>query len=198
MVRDADSVGASGAARRRDLRRRLHARGGGRLPRRAQPRAADGRDGALRLAARRVRLRQAHVAPALGRGGAARRTRTTSCALADVEGLARPRARRGREAAKMSERSEARCLGSVPASADELEGSGAAAAAGAPAVRRAGAPQRHQARRQRVALSAVARGDGGDGARPGGRSSCTAIPTPAALELRQRAGGARSASPSRS
>ena len=66
LVRDADAVAHAGAARGRDLRRRLHARGGGRLPGRAEPRAADGRHGALRLAARRVRLRQAHVAACAG------------------------------------------------------------------------------------------------------------------------------------
>ena len=46
-------------ARRRHLPGRRHPRAGGRLPRRAQPRAADGRHRALRLAARRLRLRQA-------------------------------------------------------------------------------------------------------------------------------------------
>ena len=160
MVRDADDVAHRVMQRGRDLRRRLHAGGGGRLSRGAQPRAADGRDGALRVAARGLRLRQAHVGVALGRrgaGGARRRHRGAR----RRRRLARARARRIQETA--NERA--------------LEGAGAAAAAWRAGVRGARASQRHQARRQRVALSAVARGDGGDGEASSRRSSSTAIPT---------------------
>ena len=72
--------------RRRDLRRRVVVRGRGRLPRRREPRAADRRRRALRLAARRARLPQADLARSSTR-------RAAALAHADVDRHARHRAK---------------------------------------------------------------------------------------------------------
>ena len=71
-VDDAETQLEARPERRRDLPRPLHAGGGRRLPRRPEPRAADGRHGALLLAARRRRLPQAHELRALRAAEAAR------------------------------------------------------------------------------------------------------------------------------
>ena len=141
-----------------------------------EPRAADGRHGALRLAARRLRLRQAHVDL---------RCTTRRCA---AHARRHRRARRGRGLA----RARARRIEETQMSDDERAGrsSSAQPLRGAPAYHVPAHPQRHQARRQRVAVSALARGDGGDRRARSARSRSTAIPTPRRRELRALVGAA--------
>ena len=59
-VAEPDALAAADPARRRDLRRPLCARSARRLLRRSEPRAADRTDGALLVAARRLRFPETH------------------------------------------------------------------------------------------------------------------------------------------
>ncbi len=74
-VADPDALLPSDPARRRDFRRRIDERSARRLRRRPEPRVADVRHGAIRIAARRVRLSEALVGDSMfgGRRGSARR-----------------------------------------------------------------------------------------------------------------------------
>ena len=97
LVRDPRRWLPAHPARRRDLPRAGRAGGVRRLPRRAEPRAADRRHGALRVAARRLRLRQADEPD---RGRAARRSRRLGPAVGAARAARRARrARRARSSA---------------------------------------------------------------------------------------------------